>query len=1046
RTHFAALRRAIQRTRGEEVKTLGDGVLAIFGSAADAVACAVAMQQAVQRQAVVAQAPLAIRIGIGLGDVNIEEGDVFGTPVVEAARLVDAARPGQILATALVQVVAGGRAGGVRFADVGPVQLKGLPEPVPICEVRWEALPPAVSLPALLTDTGPVFVAREAEMGRLEQLWEEASAGDLRLALLAGEPGVGKTRLAAELAGRVHDLGGTVLAGRCDEDLGVPYQPFVEALRHFVDHVPAEELAGRLGRYGGELVRLVPELAGRVPGLAAPLRSDPETERYRLFDAVAAWLAAASGQAPILLVLDDLQWAAGPTLLLLRHVVSRRAVATRLLIVGTYRDTELGHDHPLVEVLADLRRQEGVERLPLTGLDQSGVTSLMEQRAGRALADEELPLARAIYEETEGNPFFVREVLRNLAESGAVRRPGEQLEIPEGVREVVGRRLARLSGNTNQVLRLAAVVGTEFEVPVLQEAEHLDEDELVSALEEAGEARLVVGAPGDRYRFAHTLVRHTLYEGLSAARRVRLHLRVGEAIETVHAERLDDYMPALVHHWARAAAPREETARAVRYATRAGDLAQAQLAHDEAVTYYRQGLDLLEAGGDDDAQRARLLVSLGEAQHRMGDPGYRATILVAAQLAERLGDADCLARAALAGYRGMWSMSLGVDRERVAALEAALQAREGREDLVRARLLANLAVELMFADRQRRWALSDEALAVARRLGDRPTLGRVLLSRIAAIWEPGALAERRAHVGELLALAEDLGDPFVKVWAELYGFETAMEIGEVDEADRMLAEAQRTASEVERALRWFAEFPRAGRALFAGSVGEADVLARNALEIGRATEPLQDFRMIYGVQRFEIRLEQDRADELLPALMEAAGTGNSESRAMLAQAYCELGRLQDARGVFDALMAVLPDVPPDPNWILAVIRAASVCAELGDRAAAGRLYPLLAPYADRIVGNGVVWIGSVAHYLGVLATTLERFDDAERYLVASDAAHERLHAPGWRARTRLAWARLLFRRAQPKDAKDARQLLGQVIATARELGLVNLERRAAELQ
>ena len=234
---------------------------------------------------------------------------------------------------------------------------------------------------------------------------------------------------------------------------------------------------------------------------------------------------------------------------------------------------------------------------------------------------------------------------------------------------------------------------------------------MISALEEASRARLIIDAPGNRYRFAHSLVRHTLYESLSAARRVRLHLRVGEAIESVHALHLDEHMPALVHHWSRAAAPRAETARAVGYALRAGDLAQAQLAHHEAAAYYRQGLELLEAGGGDDAQRAQLLVLLGEAQHRMGDPGYRATVLEGARLAERIGDTYGLARAALAGYRGMWSWSLGVDRERVAALEAALRAWEGHEHLVRARLLANLAVELMFVDRQRRWALSDEALA-----------------------------------------------------------------------------------------------------------------------------------------------------------------------------------------------------------------------------------------------------------------------------------------------------------------------------------------------
>ncbi|MGH9035209.1 MAG: adenylate/guanylate cyclase domain-containing protein, partial [Acidimicrobiia bacterium] len=221
RTHFTALRRAIQRTGGEVIKTLGDGILAIFASAGDAVACGVAMQQAVARQAAAIDAPVAIRIGISLGDVSVEEGDVFGAPVVEAARLVDAAGPGQILASAIVRAVAGGRSA-VPFTDVTALALKGLPAPVPACEVGWESFPAnIVPLPTLLTDIGPIFVAREEQVERLEQLWKEAVTGDLRLALLAGEPGVGKTRLAAELAGRVHDLGGTVLAGRCDEDLGV---------------------------------------------------------------------------------------------------------------------------------------------------------------------------------------------------------------------------------------------------------------------------------------------------------------------------------------------------------------------------------------------------------------------------------------------------------------------------------------------------------------------------------------------------------------------------------------------------------------------------------------------------------------------------------------------------------------------------------------------------------------------------------------------------------------------------------------------------------
>jgi predicted ATPase len=664
RAHFAALQAAIQRTGGEEIKNTGDGVMAAFGSVVDAIRCAVAMQQATDRQARSGPALLAIRVGLSVGEVTFEDGDVFGAPVVEAARLVAAAAAGQILTTAITRALAGSRVE-AGFADLGALELKGLPQPVSACEVAWEPLPePSVPMPALLTDVGRIFVGREAELERLEQLWKEAAAGALRVALLAGEPGVGKTRLAAELANTRHAEGAVVLAGRCDEDLGVPYQPFVEALRHFVDHTPAEELGGRLGRFGGELVRLLPELADRVPHLPPPLRSDPETERYRLFDAVAAWLGAASADAPLLVVLDDLQWAAKPTLLLLRHVL-RSPELDRILVVGTYRDTELGHDHPLIEILADLRRQVSVDRLSLPGLDSSAVAAFMEQRAGHELDDEDMALARAIYEETEGNPFFVREVLRHLAETGArerqegrwvTRLPIEELGIPEGVRDVVGRRLSLLSKEANRVLRVAAVVGPEFELAVLEAAEVLDEEGLLSAVEEATDARLLSEVPGSvpRYRFAHALVRDTLYDGLSAARRVTLHRRVAEAIESVHTRALDDHLPSLAHHWARASAPSAVTAKAVGYAARAGDRALAQLAHDEAVAYYHQALELLEAaeGAPDEAQRLEILITLGEAERRAGEVEYRETLFTAARLAQQQGNAGALARAALANTRG----------------------------------------------------------------------------------------------------------------------------------------------------------------------------------------------------------------------------------------------------------------------------------------------------------------------------------------------------------------------------------------------------------
>ncbi|HKY77105.1 MAG TPA: AAA family ATPase, partial [Acidimicrobiia bacterium] len=436
RQHNALVTGGVTGSGGTVVKNLGDGFMATFGGASDAVAASVAIQQAIERHNR-SGTPIHVRIGISAGDVVFEEDDCFGTPVIEAARLCSVAEGGQILASEIVRWMA--HAGEEAFTPVGSLELKGLPRPLPTVQVDWEpAAQSPVPLPTFLTEIGKIFVGRDGELDRLGQLWKEAAAGERRVVFLAGEPGVGKTRLAAELAKQVHDEGATVLAGRCDEDLGVPYQPFVEALRHFVDHAPG--LEARLGRYGGELARLVPELTERAPGLPAPLRSDPEMERYRLFDAVAAWLTATANVEPVLLVLDDIQWAAKPTLMLLRHVVA--SARGRILVLGTYRDTELTHDHPLLEVVPDLRRQGGVDRLSMAGLDDAGVAALVEQAAGQALDDAGAALARAVHAETEGNPFFVRELLRHLAETGAIQKqegswttqlPVEELGIPEGV-------------------------------------------------------------------------------------------------------------------------------------------------------------------------------------------------------------------------------------------------------------------------------------------------------------------------------------------------------------------------------------------------------------------------------------------------------------------------------------------------------------------------------------------------------------------------------------------------------------------------------------
>jgi predicted ATPase len=377
--------------------------------------------------------------------------------------------------------------------DLGARELKGFAErwrlfALDVATVRgdeaeptaWELLTesrgrPGVPFPGLLAvgrSTG--YVGREELLGHVEEARRQAAAGACRAVLLCGEPGVGKTRTAAEVAQAAFAEGAIVLYGRCDEEVGTPYQRFAEALDWYTSHVGEPVL----GRHPGELSRLQPLLGARVKGLPAPVSSDPRSEEYLLFEATRSWLAELSRQQPVVLVLDDLHWATKPVLLLLRHVL-RAAVAegdgVRLLVLGTYRDTELGPNHALAGVMAAVRRLPGVAQLAMARLSVAEVGELLAQAAGQELDEDGRRLAERLHAETEGNPFFVGEVLRQLVETGTVRRHADRwvvadsgtVPVPEGVRDVVGRRLGRLAAQANQVLSVAAVVGRDFDVELL---------------------------------------------------------------------------------------------------------------------------------------------------------------------------------------------------------------------------------------------------------------------------------------------------------------------------------------------------------------------------------------------------------------------------------------------------------------------------------------------------------------------------------------------------------------------------------------------------
>ena len=453
--------------------------------------------------------------------------------------------------------------------------------------------------PSLFATGAVDFVGREAELLQILDVWQRAKTGRHQLLLVAGEPGIGKTRLSLEFARTRAVAGSTVLVGYSDEENLLPYQPFVECLSWYVHHCPQAELRSQLAAIGGggELGPFVPELRNRIPDLPSPPRMDPEGQRYRLFESVAAMLALASRERPMLLIFDDLHWADRPTLLLLRHVI-RSARTASFAIVATYRESELGRTHPMAEMLTTLRREPGVTRLVLHGLGITQVSALVDSIVGPN-APSQLP--QVVMDSTDGNPFFATEMLRNLKETGALDRVGGRitevadLGLSEGIKEVIGRRLSRLSDACNRVLSIAATIGREFDATLLEAVADLPDNDLLDALDEATRAQLVCESQGanGRFGFRHALIRETLYSELNSPRRVRLHRRVADAIERLAQDLPNPPLAELAYHFSQAAST-GTVDKAIDYATRAGDRAADGLAHEEAARLFDIALHSLE--------------------------------------------------------------------------------------------------------------------------------------------------------------------------------------------------------------------------------------------------------------------------------------------------------------------------------------------------------------------------------------------------------------------------------------------------------------------
>ena len=614
-----------------------------------------------------------------------------------------------------------------------------------------------------------------------------------------------------------------------------------------------------------------------------------------------------------------------------------------------------------------------------------------------------------------------------------------RLGVSEGVRELIDGRVRRLPEECQSLLVLASVLGREFGLRDLAAAGGIDDDDLLGLLEDPVAERVLVGVPGApaQLRFAHALVRDVLYEQLPAPRRVRLHRQVAEALETVYASRPVPHLAELAHHFVEAA-PGGNVARAVDYARRAAERALDQLAYEEAARLYQLAIQALELDPDDTVQ-AELLLALGDAEMRAGDsPAAKGHFLAVAEHARRLRRPELLARAAL-GYGGRTVVHVaGPDHHLIELLDAALAALGEEPTPLRARLLARLSGALRDRpDRGRREALSAEAVAIARRADDEQTLVYALDGRLGATWWPGFAKERLPLAGELIDLAERIGDAERAFFGRGYRMYAQLELGNVFDAYEELEARAAIAERLrEPALQWLVAANRGLRALLEGSFGETDRLISSVRQFG-ARAQRRDAVISVRHQLVVLRREQGRlAEDTELAELLASEQGGSLT---WLQAYVdsEVGNLSAARAGLDELLASdLAGLPSELEWLLALCLLSEVCQRLDQADHAAVLYSRLEPFAGlNAVSAPEVSVGAVARYLGILASTMSRWGDAARHFEDALEMNKRMGARPWLAHTQNDYARMLLARDRPGDRERAQELLEQALATYRELGM-----------
>jgi len=902
----------------------------------------------------------------------------------------------------------------------------------------------------------PTLVGRAHELAILRAALDCALSGQPRVVVLVGEPGIGKTRTVQALSDLAAHKGVATLWGRCHQGPEAPaFWPWVQVLRRWADSLDDQALSAALGSAASYVAQVHPELRGRLPRLPAPEPlADAGQARFRLFDAVSEFWKRASAVQPLLLVFEDLHWADIPSLRLLEFVAGDSA-ASRILLVGTARDTELSAEHPFVSALAELQRKTVVQRLALTGLTIEETALLIELVAGSKPPDATTALVQA---KTGGNPLFVGEMARYLANERLLTTAGcspgfDSWRVPDGIRAFVGTRLNRLSAEARSVLRRAAVIGTRFSFGLLHRVtEDLPAERVLTLLDEAASTHIIEdGSEPGWFQFGHVLIRDTVYEEMSSLERARLHERIGTALEDDHRHDVALYVAILAHHFT-AALPAGSGAKAVEYATRAGEQARTRLAHEEAARWFSLALNALDQTVPPDAgQRCRLVIALGSVQLRSGHTVQALeTLTEAASRASHLGAAKDLMQAAIEFEEVTWRLGLsGLGAVRL--LETSLRHLDEGDGIARARLQSSLVRGLVFAGRpDEALRLHQEAVALARRVGDAETLEAALRSGFWLRWDPGELEALLATAHETIALARQIGNRERVLDAAAFRLHLLIAVGDFGGFSSDLDEFAQLADELRQPFhRYHATVMRAAQALFVGRFVDAERFARGAEALGRRLPGL-DASGAFGMQMFALAQERGELPQLAPMVAQFVHTtpGSATWRPAVVLVQVELGQLQEARAALEQLApANFRAVPRDSLWLACLAYLAQACAILRDRTHADTLYALLAPWRGRnlVAASMVVSYGPADRFLGMLCTVLKRWDTAARHFDAAIEMSRRQGSTPWLAHAQHDYASMLLERGQQGDAERARTLLAGALQLAESLGMTRLKEAVAQL-